>query len=127
MALVRNLINSGMGPRLSQLLGDTYQTLAAAGTTVSDATAVDDSIIYCTSASGANAGFVLPLIDKSKSKRHLFINESGVNIRVYVHDSGTEGMKISGTGTGTATYVNVANGRYVNIVNLAAGLWVGLT
>lgn len=122
MALVSDLIKVGLSVRQCEILGDTFASISAAGTTVSDATAATSSIIHINATSGANAGVVLPKIDASPTKHYIVANESGSNARIYVNDSATEGIKHFGT-TGTAAYVNVGSGAWVELVKLATDIW----
>lgn len=122
MALVSDLVKIGISAEWAKTLGDTFASVAAAGTTINDAANITDSIILCSSSSGANAGLKLPKIDASRTKRHRVYNESGGNIRVYLNDSAVEGFKFFGP-SGAATYVTVSTGTWVTIEKIAAGTW----
>jgi len=122
VALVSDLVKIGMIAEHAKALGDSFATVAATGTTISDAANITDSIVLCSSSSGANAGLKLPKIDASNTKRHRICNESGGNIRVYLNDSGTEGIKLFGS-AGGATFVTVPTSTWVEIIKIAANTW----
>lgn len=123
MAQVSDLVQVGFPPNQANALGDTVAEVAAAGTTVSDATPITDSVIYCVSASGANAGFKLPTLTMSKTKKHIIINDSGVTVRAYVNNSSAESIK-NFAGGGAADYRSIADGAVATIQKAADDFWV---
>ena len=127
MALAADLIKVDFTSRQADAIGYTFKIVNAAGTTVSDATAVTDSFIFVDGASGANAGIVLPKMDASKTKDIIIASLAGVNIKVYVKDSAAEIIKIFGSGTGSTDYVNVPDGEWVRIMKIDSGIWGALT
>lgn len=126
MALTSDLISVGILAKPAEALGDQFQTAEAAGTTAGDATAVDKSFILVQSASGADAGIIIPNYDQSPTKRHLILNTSGVRIRAYV--SGTDVVigVYGGITTGAPTYANIPNLGWGELILLYSGSWVAI-
>lgn len=125
MALVSKLIAVGMERKVAEVAGDQLETLAAAGNSLSTATAITESVVYCNSATVTTAfGLRLPTPDMSKTGHFTVFNESGTTIRLYV-DSADRGIKGFGgvTAGGAGAYVDIANGKAADIWLIATDLW----
>jgi len=135
VVLVRDLKAVGIESRKALAIGDTVGYYSAAGTTGSDSTPTSDSIIWVNGSSGANAGVSLPSLDASNNKRHLVLNDTAGNIRVYVkHDSGDLLKVFGGGSSGTAgdPYLVIPAGEWYEIVKMDSAssndpIWVALT
>lgn len=127
MPLVSDLIQVGFSARQAEALGDTFATVAAAGTTVADATLITTSLVYINATSGANAGLRLPRIDASESKNYKIGSGVGATTRIYVADSALEGFKIFGLASSGVGYFELAGQQWAMIVKIASDLWGAFT
>lgn len=126
MALVSKLVAVGMERRVAEVAGDQLQTIAAAGNSLSTATAITESVVYCNSATVTTAfGIRLPTPDMDKTGHFAVFNESGTSIRLYVDDSSLRGIKGFGgvTAGGAGAYVDIANGKAADIWLIATNTW----
>lgn len=126
MALVSKLVAVGMERKLAEVAGDQIETLAAAGNSLATATGITETIVYCNAGTVTTAfGLRLPSQDMSKAGYHVILNESGITVRVYVHDTSTMGIKGFGgvTAGGAGAYVDIADSSAAHIYPITSALW----
>lgn len=126
MALISKLIAVGMERKVAEVAGDQLETLGAAGNSLSTATGISQTIVYCNAGTAVSAfGLRLPSQEMSKAGFHIIFNESGITIRVYVHDSSVMGIKGFGgvTAGGAGAYVDIATGKAAHIYPLTSAIW----
>lgn len=121
MAQVSDLVQVGFPPNQANALGDTFQDVAGAGTTIADATSFTASTIYVTGGA-LNSGIKLPRIDASKTKEHVILNHSANSIRCYVGDA-ADSIKSFVSGAGV-DYVDIASQASKTFRKVSATFWM---
>jgi hypothetical protein len=120
MALAKEVMRGGLSAGQASALGGGYVSVAAAGSAITDATAVTASNAVVTAADGTKGVILVGQVGDSQT----IFNSSGSTLKVYP-DSTASSIAVPGTGSGTlgAAYSHTTY-AVVTYTRVSSTLWL---